>query len=263
MNILDTILEHKKQELVLAKRVLPADQLEDMANYSRQCLSLQKALSNKEISVIAEMKKASPSKKIILEDFHPLQIAREYVAGGASALSVLTDKKYFQGDIRFIADIRSSVPIPILRKDFIIDSYQLTEAKAFGADAVLLIAAALRPELLRDLYNEANALGLECLVEVHTLQELNILNIIPATVIGINNRNLANFHVDISTTIRVASRIPKEITIVSESGITTRADIDSLTKHGIHAFLIGETLMRAQNPAETLRALLTAKARSI
>jgi indole-3-glycerol phosphate synthase len=257
MNILENILEHKKQEMTLAKKALPAEELEDMANFPRQCLSLQKALSNTGVSVIAEMKKASPSKKIILDDFHPLTIAQEYVLGGASALSVLTDKKYFQGDIHFIADIRASVPIPILRKDFIIDSYQLTEAKAFGADAVLLIAAALRPEHLRDLYTEANALGLECLVEVHTIQELNILNFIHAKMIGINNRNLANFHVDISTTIRVASRIPKDITIVSESGITTRADIDTLTEYGIHAFLVGETLMRAHHPAEALRLLLT------
>ena len=257
MNILNEILEHKKQEVALAKRALPAEQLEDMADFPRQCLSLQNALSNKDVSVIAEMKKASPSKKIILDDFYPLKIAHEYVLGGASALSVLTDKKYFQGDIHFITDIRSSVPIPILRKDFIVDSYQLTEAKAFGADAVLLIAAAVRPEQLRDLYNEANALGLECLVEVHTIHELNILNFIPAKMIGINNRNLSNFTVDISTTIRVASRVPEDIIVVSESGITTRAEIDKLAEHGIHAFLVGETLMRAHNPAETLRALLT------
>jgi indole-3-glycerol phosphate synthase len=257
MNILEIILEHKKQEIAVAKRALTAEQLEDMEYFPRQCLSMQKALSKKEVSVIAEMKKASPSKKIIREDFHPLKIAHEYVLGGASALSVLTDKKYFQGDIHFITDIRSSVPIPILRKDFIIDSYQLTEAKAFGADAVLLIAAAVRPEQLRDLYNEANALGLECLVEVHTIHELNILNFIPAKMIGINNRNLSNFTVDISTTIQVAARVPEDIIVVSESGITTRAEIDTLTEHGIHAFLVGETLMRARNPVETLRALLT------
>jgi indole-3-glycerol phosphate synthase len=263
MNILENILEHKKQEIAVAKRALPAEQLEDLEYFPRQCLSLQKALSKKEVSVIAEMKKASPSKKIIREDFHPLKIAHEYVLGGASALSVLTDKKYFQGDIHFITDIRSSVPIPILRKDFIVDSYQLTEAKAFGADAVLLIAAAVGPEQLRDLYNEANALGLECLVEIHTIHELNILNFIPAKMIGINNRNLSNFTVDISTTILVASRVPEDILVVSESGITTRAEIDTLTEHGIHAFLVGETLMRAHNPAETLRALLTQEARSI
>jgi len=256
MNILEEILEHKRQEIALAKMAIPAEQLEDMPDYARQCLSLRKALGKKDIAVIAEIKKASPSKRIIREDFNPLKIAREYVDGGASALSVLTDKKYFQGDIRFVADIRSSVPIPILRKDFIIDSYQLTEAKAFGADAVLLIAAALQPERLRDLFNESIALGLECLVEVHTIQELNILNFLPARMIGINNRNLSNFNVDILTTIRLASRIPKDIVVVSESGITGRADIDQLTTHGIRAVLVGESLMRAHNPGEALRALL-------
>ena len=257
MNILDEILEHKLQEIVLAKKAIPLEQLEDMADFPRQCLSLRKTLSKKEISVIAEIKKASPSKKIIREDFNPLTIACEYVNGGASALSILTDKKYFHGDIRFIADIRSSVPIPILRKEFIIDSYQLTEAKAFGADAVLLIAAALKPDRLRDLFNEAVALGLECLVEVHNIRELDILNFVPAKIIGINNRDLSNFTVDISTTIRVASRIPKDIIVVSESGIASRADIIQLSSHGIHAVLVGESLMRAQNPGEALRALVS------
>jgi indole-3-glycerol phosphate synthase len=152
MNILEEILEHKRQEITLAKKTIPVEQLKDMPGFARQCLSLQKALGGKDITVIAEIKKASPSKKIIREDFNPLEIAREYVGGGASALSVLTDKKYFQGDIQFIADMRSSVPIPILRKDFIIDSYQLSEAKAFGADAVLLIAAALKPDRLHELF---------------------------------------------------------------------------------------------------------------
>ncbi|MCX6121153.1 MAG: indole-3-glycerol phosphate synthase TrpC [Ignavibacteriales bacterium] len=256
MNILEEILEHKRQEVALAKKAMPLEQLKDMSGFARNCYSLQKALSGKDTVVIAEIKKASPSKQVIREDFHPLEIARAYVDGGASALSVLTDKKYFQGDIRFIADMRSSVPIPILRKDFIIDSYQLAEAKAFGADAVLLIAAALKPERMRDLFHEAASLGLECLVEVHTIRELNILNFIPARMIGVNNRNLSNFAVDISTTIRVASRIPKEIIIVSESGITNRKEIEQLAAHGIRAVLVGESFMRAHNPGEALRALL-------
>lgn len=259
MNILEEILEYKRQEIEFAKRTIQLEQLKDMPDFTRQCFSLQKALNEKDIAVIAEIKKASPSKKVIREDFDPLEIARKYVRGGASALSVLTDNKYFQGDIHFIADIRSSVPIPILRKDFIIDSYQLAEAKAFGADAVLLIAAALKPERMRDLFNEAIALGLECLVEVHKIRELNIINLIPAKIIGINNRDLSNFTIDISTTIRVASRIPKDIIVVSESGITSRADIDKLNAHGISAVLVGESLMRAHNPGEALHALLTSK----
>jgi indole-3-glycerol phosphate synthase len=257
MNILEEILEHKHHEVERAKKTRPLAQLKGMESFARKCYSLQKALLGKDTAVIAEIKKASPSKKIIREDFHPREIAHDYVNGGASALSVLTDKKYFQGDIRFIADMRSSVPIPILRKDFIIDSYQLAEAKAFGADAVLLIAAALKPEHLRDLFHEAASLGLECLVEVHTIRELNILNFIPATMIGINNRNLSNFTVDLSTTLRVASRIPKDIIVVSESGITSRADVERLAAHGIRAVLVGESLMRAGNLQEALRALLT------
>ncbi|MGD0037580.1 MAG: indole-3-glycerol phosphate synthase TrpC [Bacteroidota bacterium] len=257
MNILEEILEHKCQEIALAKKAIPTEQLKDMPNFARHCLSLQRALGGKDIAVIAEIKKASPSIKVIREDFNPLEIARAYVDGGASALSVLTDKKYFQGDIHFIADMRSSVPISILRKDFIIDSYQLVEAKAFGADAVLLIAAALKPERLCELFNEAAALGLECLVEVHSIRELDILNFIPAKIIGINNRNLSNFTVDISTTIQVASKIPKDILVVSESGIRNRTDIEQLSANGIRAVLVGESLMRASNPGEALRALLT------
>jgi indole-3-glycerol phosphate synthase len=263
MNILEEILEHKRQEIALAKKTVSLEQLKDMPDFARKCYSLQEALGGKDTAIIAEIKKASPSKKIIREDFNPLEIAREYVNGGASALSVLTDKKYFQGDIHFIADMRSSVPIPILRKDFIIDSYQLVEAKAFGADAVLLIAAAMKPELLRDLFNEAIAFGLECLVEVHKIEELNILNYIPIKIIGINNRNLSNFAVDISTTIRVASRIPKDIIIVSESGITGRTNINRLNAHGIHTVLVGESLMRSSHPGEALHALLTSSKENI
>jgi indole-3-glycerol phosphate synthase len=256
MNILEEILEHKRQEIALAKKAISVEQLKDMPGFTRKCFSLQRALGGKDIAVIAEIKKASPSKKTIREDFNPVEIAHEYVGGGASALSVLTDKKYFQGDIQFIADMRVSVPTPILRKDFMIDSYQLAEAKAFGADAVLLIAAAMKPERLRDLFHEAAAFGLECLVEVHSIHELNILNFIPAKMIGINNRNLSNFTVDISTTIRVASRIPKETIIVSESGITNRKEIEQLAAHGVHAVLVGESLMRAENPGKALQTLL-------
>jgi indole-3-glycerol phosphate synthase len=257
MNILEEILEHKKQEIGLAKKAIPEERLEEMPGFTRPCLSLRKALDGKATAVIAEIKKASPSKNVIREDFHPLVIACEYVNGGASALSVLTDQKYFQGDIHLLSDIRSSVPVPILRKDFIVDSYQLTEAKAFGADAVLLIAGAVKPEKLRDLFHEAAALGLDCLMEVHTPHDLNMLHHIPVKIIGINNRNLSNFTVDISTTIHLAPQIDKDIIIVSESGITSRSDIDQLAAHGIHAVLVGESLMRADNPGEALRALLT------
>jgi indole-3-glycerol phosphate synthase len=257
MNILEEILENKRQEVAHTKITMPLAQLNDMPGYSRRCLSLQEALQTKDIAVIAEIKKASPSKGVIREDFNPVKIADEYVAGGAAAISVLTDKRYFQGHIYFINDIRFTVPIPILRKDFIIDSYQLVESKGFGADAVLLIAAALESNQLRELHTEANERGLECLVEVHNEKELEMLNLAQVKMVGINNRNLSDFTIDVSTTLRVASCIPAGITVVSESGISNRADIDKLAASGIHAVLVGESLMRSSSPGDALRELLT------
>jgi indole-3-glycerol phosphate synthase len=256
MSILREILEDKRQEVMLAKKSMPLAQLTEMPGYKRKYLSLQKALQTKNIAIIAEIKKASPSKGVIREDFNPVKIAGEYVAGGAAAISVLTDKKYFQGNIYFINDIRFLVPVPILRKDFIIDPYQLTEAKAFGADAVLLIVGALEPKKLHDLHAEANELGLECLVEVHDEWELESLDFKQVKMVGINNRNLSDFTVDMSVTSRTASKIPQGITIISESGIETRADIEQLAESGIHAVLIGESLMRSANPKDALRELL-------
>jgi indole-3-glycerol phosphate synthase len=257
MSILKEILENKKQEVARSKKTLPVVQLKDMPGSLRKCLSLLSALQTQSIAVIAEIKKASPSKGVIRENFDPVKIADEYISNGAAALSVLTDKKYFQGDIYFINDIRPIAPLPILRKDFIIDSYQLIEAKAFGADAILLIAAALEKEHLKDLHAEAHEMGLECLVEVHHERELETLDLVQTKIIGINNRNLSTFTVDTAITLRVALQIPQGITIVSESGISNRTDIDHLTAHGIHAVLIGESLMRAESPGQALQSLLT------
>jgi indole-3-glycerol phosphate synthase len=257
MSILEEILENTRQEVAISKRIMPLEQLKEMPGFHRQSISLADALLDEEIHVIAEIKKASPSKGIIRKDFDAYALAREYAENGASAISMLTDKKYFQGNIQFISDVRASVYLPILRKDFIVDSYQLTEAKAFGADAVLLIAAALEPRQLRDLHDEGNELGLDCLVEVHNEQELAALDLKQVKIIGINNRNLSDFTVDVTTTLRVASFIPKGIIIVSESGISSRADIYHLAAHGIHAVLIGESLMRAESPGKALKSLLT------
>jgi len=257
MNILETILDNTRREITHAKNSVPIEKLKDMPGFIRRCFSFHSALQNDDVAVIAELKKASPSKGILRDDFDPLSLAKEYVDSGASALSVLTDSKFFQGNIRYIFDIRSSVPIPILRKDFIIDSYQIIEAKAFGADAILLIAAALAPNQLRDLHEEAAEVGLDCLVEVHHEQELEKLAQTQVKIIGINNRDLSDFTVDISTTLRIASRVPPGITLVSESGIMKRADIDYLATHGIHAVLVGESLMKAQKPGDALKKLLT------
>jgi indole-3-glycerol phosphate synthase len=257
MSILENILENTRKEVIVSKKTTPLEQLREMPGFQRQGLSLLKALQHEDVNIIAEIKKASPSKGVIRKDFDPYALAQEYAENGASAISMLTDKKYFQGNIRFISDVRASVSLPILRKDFIIDSYQLTEAKAFGADAVLLITAALEQKRLHDLHDEANELGLDCLVEVHNEQELATLDLKQVKIVGINNRDLSDFTVDVTTTLRVASIIPKEITIVSESGISNRADLEYLAAHGIHAVLVGESLMRAVNPGKTLKALLT------
>lgn len=255
MNILDQILEHTRQEVASAKKIMPIGQLKEMPAYSRVCYSLQRAIRKQDMSIIAEIKKASPSKGVIRENFDPWAIAQEYVFHGADAISMLTEKKYFQGSIRFISDIRASVSIPILRKDFIVDSYQLAEAKAFGADAVLLIASALDSHKLHELHEEAAHLGLESVVEVHNEQELESLNLDKTKIIGINNRNLSDFTVDISNSLRLAPQIPQSITIVSESGISHRSDLDRLKLQGIHAVLIGETFMRAEHPGKALQQL--------
>jgi indole-3-glycerol phosphate synthase len=256
MNILESILENTRQELMRSQRKVTVERLKEMPGFFRKCISLKEALNASSPAIIAEIKKASPSKGIIREDFDHRHIAKSYANAGACALSVLTDKRFFQGDIQFIADIREDISIPILRKDFIIDSYQLIEAKAYGADAVLLIAAALENNQLGELYIEAETLGLECLVEVHNETELESLDLSVVKIIGINNRNLEDFSVDFETSIRLANVIPSGITIVSESGISSGADIDLLMKNGIYVVLIGESLMRAANPGDALRALL-------
>ena len=256
MTLLEEILENTRQDVCASKKIMPSEQLREMPGFHRTCFSFLKALDRKEISIIAEIKKASPSKGVLRKDFDPYALARGYEENGASAISMLTEKKYFQGNIRFISDVRSSLSLPILRKDFIIDPYQLIEAKAFGADAVLLIAAALEPKQLCDLFAEAKELGLDCLVEVHNEQELETLDLKQVKLVGINNRNLTDFTVDITSTFRVASSIPKGVTIVSESGISSRVEIDTLQAHGIHAVLVGEYLMRAENPGNALKLLL-------
>jgi indole-3-glycerol phosphate synthase len=257
MGILENILENTRQGVAVSKRTMPLQQLKEMAGFHRHCFSLMNALQREDVSIIAEIKKASPSKGIIRKNFDPYILAREYEENGARAISMLTDKKYFQGNIRFISDVRASVSLPILRKDFIVDSYQLVEAKAFGADAVLLIVSALETKHLQELYIEANELGLECLVEVHNEQELTTLDLKQVKIVGINNRNLSDFTVDVTATIRVATNIPKGIIVVSESGISRRSDIEHLAVHGIHAVLVGESLMRAKSPGKALRSLLT------
>jgi len=256
MNILKRILEDKEVEIKSAKNKIPVSELKLSSYYARKCLSLIEAIKNKDTSIIAEIKKASPSKGIICENFDHIQIAGDYIRAGATAISVLTDKKYFQGNIEYIKDIRPLASLPILRKDFIIDSYQIDEAKAYGADAVLLIAEALDANQLSDLHTQAKELGMDCLVEIHSERELDKIDFTQIKLVGVNNRNLEDFSVDITTTLRIASQVPEGIVLVSESGISSIDDIVKLKKVGVKAFLIGETLMRSVNRERALKELL-------
>ena len=208
------------------------------------------------VALIAEVKKASPSAGIIRADFDPVRIAGEYEAAGAVALSVLTDKKFFQGELAYLRQIRATVRLPLLRKDFIIDELQIHEAVAAGADAVLLIAAILDDAQLSAYRQLANQLKLAALVEVHDDRELARALAAGAEIIGINNRNLKTFQVDLATTERLAAQIPAGKTIVAESGIHTRADVARVAAAGVHAILVGESLMRSDNIAGKIRELL-------
>ncbi len=207
--------------------------------------------------IIAEVKRASPSKGLIRSDFDPVEIGRQYAHNGASALSVLTEERFFKGSLVDLEQIRSAVSVPLLRKDFIFDRYQLFEARGFGADAVLLIVAVLSPAQLEDLRQEAEALELDVLVEVHTEEELERALASGARILGINNRDLCTFTVDLATTERLAPAVPPGVVVVCESGIDSAAQIHRIEKLGVRAFLVGETLMRAADPGAKLRELLT------
>lgn len=222
-----------------------------------------KIVSDPNIAVIAEVKKASPSKGIIRNDFNPEQIAEEYEKNGAACLSVLTDEKYFSGSLNYLVQVRQKVSLPILRKDFTIDTFQISEAKAYGADCVLLIAAALGKEKLMDFVSFAHNLELDALVEVHTESELESALDSGPDLIGINNRNLHTFEVDISTTEKLAKKATERYSVVSESGIQKSEDIERLSKSGISAVLIGESLMRSRNIGKSLQPLTSIKKKNV
>ncbi|MGW8287164.1 MAG: indole-3-glycerol phosphate synthase TrpC, partial [Desulfobulbales bacterium] len=203
----------------------------------------------------AEVKKASPSKGIICQDFDPIKIATSYEEGGAEAISVLTDERFFQGSLEYIPLVRQTVKLPVIRKDFIIDELQIDQSNRYGADAILLIAAILVQEQLRDYLQMAAELGIDVLVEVHNEKELEKSLAAGSRIIGINNRDLRDFTVDLATTLRLRQEIPDAIPVVSESGIRNRDDIRTLQDRGITAVLIGESLMRSDDRAAALRKL--------
>jgi indole-3-glycerol phosphate synthase len=214
------------------------------------------ATSDSPPRIIAEVKKASPSQGVIRPDFDPVAIAQTYAANGAAALSILTDAKYFQGELSFLGDISKTVTLPLLRKDFTVNAYQVYESRLARADALLLIVAALQTGPLEDFLGLAHELGMAALLEVHTVEELERSLPLHPHLIGINNRDLRTFQTDIATTLRLLPSIPSDVVVVSESGIHTAADVTRLRAKGVHAFLIGESLMRAADPGVKLREFL-------
>ena len=260
--ILDDILAHKRQEVAAQKQRVDMDTL--VANISASndtprgfMKALQARVAIGGTAVIAEVKKASPSMGVIRASFDPVAIAESYAAAGATCLSVLTDEKYFQGSGHYLRLVRAAVGLPLLRKDFIVDEYQIVEARALGADAILLIVAALSDAELAVVTRLAHDLGLDVLVEVHDEAECARALQLPLRVIGVNNRNLHDFSVSLDTSRRIKTMLPADYLLVSESGIHTRADIEALQADGIHAFLVGGALMQADDPGVALSALLT------
>jgi indole-3-glycerol phosphate synthase len=254
--ILDEIVATKREEVVEHRRKRPLDGLKNHLFSAEPRRGFAPALAREGRAIIAEVKKASPSRGVIRADFDPVSIARSYEAGGARALSVLTDAPYFQGSLAYLAEIRRAVSLPLLRKDFTIDEYQLHEAKAFGADAVLLIVAILGDAELRDFQAVSREIGLDALVEVHTREELDRALAAGATLVGVNNRDLRTFVTRLEVTEELAPHVPDGVTLVAESGLHTRDELARLERAGVRAFLIGESLMAAPDPGEALGALL-------
>lgn len=253
--ILQSILQHKRKEIEVRKETVSISQLK-----SRCCrtegTSLADALKRPGVSLIAEVKKASPSAGIIRNDFNPVEIALDYQQGGAAAISVLTDERFFQGADAYLTAVKQAVVLPVLRKDFIIDEYQLYEAKAIGADAVLLIAACLSPADMEQLLKIADSIGLEALVEIHSVPEWHQVKHLPIALVGVNNRNLQTFEVHLENSLLVKRELPDTVVTVSESGIHTHDDVRCVAQAGFDAILVGEELMRAPSVTACISSLL-------
>ncbi len=250
MSILDEIVDAKKRRLKDTKVLLPFSEVKARAldrRPTRSFLSAIKREDNERIRFIGELKKASPSKGLLREDFAPLEIASLYQQKGASAVSVITEEDYFQGSIQYLRDVSRILKIPVLRKDFIFDDYQIYEASAFGADAVLLIAAILSRTQAEELYHLASELGLDVLFEVHHWKELDMVLLVDPPIIGINNRDLKTLKVDVNRTLELLKDIPEDKVIVSESGISTRRDVELFQGTRVDALLIGTVFMEADS----------------
>ena len=254
--ILERIVKAKRKEVAALKERIPLTQLKDARGNLHPVRDFRGAINNAPCSIIAEVKRSSPSKGRIREEFDPAQIATIYRDNGAHAVSVLTDEAFFEGKAQYLTGITKSIDLPLLRKDFVIDAYQIYETRFLGGDALLLIASLLEQGQLQEYIDLSTTLGLAPLVEVHTTEDLDKALAAGAEIIGINNRDLKTFSTDIKTTLELAPLIPSDRIVVTESGINTREDIEQLMEAGIHCFLIGEALMRAEDIGGKLRELL-------
>ncbi len=267
--VLQEIVEVKRQEVAAGRERCPPQEMERRAGRRRDEQPYRgfEAALRRQVdaaragaampAVIAEIKKASPSKGIIRPDFEPAEIARAYQAGGATCLSVLTDRRFFQGDNDYLRQARLACDLPVLRKDFTIDEWQVLEAAAIGADCILLIAAALDDGQMMRLEARALDLGLDVLVEVHDADELQRALRLRTRLLGINNRNLHDFAVDLQATLSLLAQVPEDRLLVTESGILEASDVALMRRHGVHAFLVGEAFMRAADPGQALRSLMS------
>ena len=258
-DILSKILRRKAEEIAALRARLSLRELSQRAEDAEPArgftAALKKKIAQGQAAVIAEIKKASPSKGLLRADFRPAEIAQSYERGGAACLSVLTDVDFFQGADAYLQQARAACALPVLRKDFTIDPWQVVEARALNADCILLIVAALDDTQLVDLAGQARQLGMDVLVEVHDAEELERALALPAPLIGINNRNLRTFETRLETTLELLERIPDDRIVVTESGIHTPADVALLRAHGVHAFLVGEVFMQAPDPGAKLAEL--------
>ena len=257
ISILKKIVDQKHKDIERAKSKVSLAELEAKIQNTPPPLDFQAALvANSDVSLIAEVKRASPSKGLIREDFDPVQIANAYQENGASCISVLTDEHFFQGHLDFLREVRGNVDIPVLRKDFILDPYQVVEARAAGADAVLLIAECLTPSQLKDLHAVIAELKMTALVELYDSKNIESVLACNPTLVGVNNRDLNTFEIDLQHSIRIKQNLPEEIAMVSESGIFTNQDVQLMAENKVDAILVGESLMRADDIDQAVKTLL-------